>query len=556
MLETVERWQRRYLDGLGRRLVYAADELYLLADRPFPDARRVRRRRAARERDRHGGHVRPRGRDGAAAVSQCRARARVAGSSRRSTVLPRPATGRSAVVAADADRAGRPADRDPHRRVRATRPRAVRRSPPRGRGRPRAHRPGREPLLRRQHRGHGAADRNRRRAGARRRAGRPPLPAPRRRPLRGPLPRRLHAWPTSRGRSRSCRPTAHRSSLHSDEHVRTTGRRHRRSPERRQVDARQPDRRPTRRDRRGEARASRATARSSRRAGAAASFVIVDTGGWLPASAASDDPAVLVRQVSEQAERAISLADVVLLRRRRDRRRRRGGRRGRAGAATCREAGARRGEQGRRRATRSRRLAVRAARARRPVPDLGHARPRHRRPPRRGRRRAATGGRGRRSSPIRSTTRSRSRSSVDPNVGKSTLFNRLVGDERARRARRARHDPRRDRHDRRDAGRSVALRRHRGHAAPHAASTRPTEYYGLVRALDAVDRADAALFVIDATAGVTHQDQRLAERIDAAGTAIVVVLNKWDLVDDADVRKQVLDDVARPPRRSSATRRC
>src|SRR5262249_43727585 len=35
----------------------------------------------------------------------------------------------------------------------------------------------------------------------------------------------------------------------------------------------------------------------------------------------------------------------------------------------------------------------------------------------------------------------------------------------------------------------------------------------------------------DALDGVTHQDQRLAERVDAAGTAIVVVLNKWDLLD-------------------------
>ena len=49
--------------------------------------------------------------------------------------------------------------------------------------------------------------------------------------------------------------------------------------------------------------------------------------------------------------------------------------------------------------------------------------------------------------------------------------------------------------------------------------------------------------VIDASAGVTHQDQRLAERVDGAGTAIVVVLNKWDLIDDADARKQVLEDV-------------
>jgi GTPase len=48
-----------------------------------------------------------------------------------------------------------------------------------------------------------------------------------------------------------------------------------------------------------------------------------------------------------------------------------------------------------------------------------------------------------------------------------------------------------------------------------------TEYYSFVRALQAVDTADIALLVIDATEGVTHQDQRLAERIDAAGCPIV-----------------------------------
>ena len=57
-----------------------------------------------------------------------------------------------------------------------------------------------------------------------------------------------------------------------------------------------------------------------------------------------------------------------------------------------------------------------------------------------------------------------------------------------------------------------------------------TEYYSLVRALRAVDSADVALLVVDSTVGVTHQDQRLAERVDAAGCPIVVLLNKWDLV--------------------------
>jgi GTP-binding protein len=129
-----------------------------------------------------------------------------------------------------------------------------------------------------------------------------------------------------------------------------------------------------------------------------------------------------------------------------------------------------------------------------------------------------------------------------PNVGKSTLFNRLVGDERA-----VVHDlpgTTRDSIDtvvETDEGPirfvdTAGMRR-------KSRVEEPTEYYSVVRALQAIDRADAALFVIDATQGVTHQDQHLAERVDAAGTAVVVVLNKWDLL-DAEARAQVRHDVA------------
>jgi GTP-binding protein len=130
-----------------------------------------------------------------------------------------------------------------------------------------------------------------------------------------------------------------------------------------------------------------------------------------------------------------------------------------------------------------------------------------------------------------------------PNVGKSTLFNRLVGEDRA-----VVHDvpgTTRDAIDtvvETDDGPlrfvdTAGLRR-------KSRIDEPTEYYSLVRALEAIDRADASLLLIDATEGITHQDQRLAERIDAAGTAIVIVLNKWDLLDTehrAKVRAQVDD---------------
>ena len=51
--------------------------------------------------------------------------------------------------------------------------------------------------------------------------------------------------------------------------------------------------------------------------------------------------------------------------------------------------------------------------------------------------------------------------------------------------------------------------------------------------------------VIDGTEGVTAQDQRLAERVDAAGCPIVVLLNKWELIDDADDRAAKRVEVGR-----------
>jgi GTP-binding protein len=129
-----------------------------------------------------------------------------------------------------------------------------------------------------------------------------------------------------------------------------------------------------------------------------------------------------------------------------------------------------------------------------------------------------------------------------PNVGKSTLFNRLVGDERS-----IVHDMP---GTTRDAVDTIVETEDGPLRFVDTAGMRrrskidePTEYFSLVRALQAVDRADAALLVVDAHEGVSHQDQRLAERVDAAGTAIVIVLNKWDLL-DAEARAQAKIDVA------------
>ena len=130
-----------------------------------------------------------------------------------------------------------------------------------------------------------------------------------------------------------------------------------------------------------------------------------------------------------------------------------------------------------------------------------------------------------------------------PNVGKSTLFNKLIGEERA-----VVHDKAGTTRDAIDTivetqigtikfVDTAGMRR-------KARISEDTEYYSLVRALNAIDKAHIALLVIDSTIGVTHQDQRLAERIDAAGCPIVIVFNKWELV-DTDEREMLTLQIER-----------
>lgn len=131
-----------------------------------------------------------------------------------------------------------------------------------------------------------------------------------------------------------------------------------------------------------------------------------------------------------------------------------------------------------------------------------------------------------------------------PNVGKSTLFNRLVGADRS-----VVHDMAGTTRDAIDTvvetedGPIVFIdtagMRKRGKIDDSA------EYYSMVRALRAIDDADVALLVVDAIDGVTGQDQRLAERVDASGCPVVILLNKWELIDDPETRREVEAGVVR-----------
>jgi GTP-binding protein len=62
--------------------------------------------------------------------------------------------------------------------------------------------------------------------------------------------------------------------------------------------------------------------------------------------------------------------------------------------------------------------------------------------------------------------------------------------------------------------------------------TEDADFYAVVRAREALKEADVALLMIDALDGVTHQDQRIAREVADAGTGLVILLNKWDAIDE------------------------
>jgi GTPase len=119
-----------------------------------------------------------------------------------------------------------------------------------------------------------------------------------------------------------------------------------------------------------------------------------------------------------------------------------------------------------------------------------------------------------------------------PNVGKSSLFNRLVGQDRA-----VVYEEAGTTRDSIDA--LVEVEGGRVRFVDTAGLRRPSRtegvaYYGYVRTVRAIGRAHVAALVIAADEGVTTEDRKNAARVEEAGRGLVVVANKWDLLERGD----------------------
>jgi GTP-binding protein len=79
------------------------------------------------------------------------------------------------------------------------------------------------------------------------------------------------------------------------------------------------------------------------------------------------------------------------------------------------------------------------------------------------------------------------------------------------------------------------------------------EFYSVQRTEDSIDRCDIAILVLDAEAGVTAQDKKVAGKIEEARKACIIVVNKWDLVHDS-VTHARQEEVAHRRQRTRAQR--
>ncbi len=120
-----------------------------------------------------------------------------------------------------------------------------------------------------------------------------------------------------------------------------------------------------------------------------------------------------------------------------------------------------------------------------------------------------------------------------PNVGKSSIVNRLLGEERVIVSDIAGTT--------RDAIDTVVRRNGKDYVMIDTAGLRKKsrvkediERYSVIRTVSAVERADVVILVIDATEGVTEQDAKIAGIAHEAGKGMIVAVNKWDLIEKND----------------------
>jgi GTP-binding protein len=139
-----------------------------------------------------------------------------------------------------------------------------------------------------------------------------------------------------------------------------------------------------------------------------------------------------------------------------------------------------------------------------------------------------------------------------PNVGKSSLFNRLVGDERSVVYEEA--GTTRDSVDAVVSWPSGPARFVDTAGMRRRTKVQGVEYYSFLRAAEAIERADVGVLVIEAVDGLTGEDKKIAVRILEAGRGLVVVANKWDLVEERDRRFKALRDDLVPFARAGVLR--
>ncbi|HEV8613949.1 MAG TPA: ribosome biogenesis GTPase Der [Methylomirabilota bacterium] len=123
-----------------------------------------------------------------------------------------------------------------------------------------------------------------------------------------------------------------------------------------------------------------------------------------------------------------------------------------------------------------------------------------------------------------------------PNVGKSSLVNALLGTERV-----LVHDAPGTTRDAVDTpfeydGKPYVIVDTAG-IRRKGKVTQPLEQLAVMMALKSLERSQVALLVLDASEGLTAQDAHIAGYADEAGRAVVIVVNKWDLVPPYTVRK-------------------